>query len=212
MTLVVGMFGVRIACPRGANPIVALELNVLLFSRGFVRRRAISLATSLSVMATSFALAQDPGHEAGHPNSKGNAAGSETASSRSTEYLPSISDLMIGTIQPRHERIWRAGQDGNWEFAAYELGNLRGAFGRLGRAHPTEHDTSLPDMITSVTEQPFNNLNNAIRSKDAAAFVKAYGELTDACNSCHQALNHGVVKVGRPDDKSQSDLALHKAP
>lgn len=33
-----------------------------LFSRGFVRRRAISLATSLSVMATSFALAQDPKH------------------------------------------------------------------------------------------------------------------------------------------------------
>lgn len=31
-----------------------------LFSRGFMRRRAISLATSLSVMATSFALAQDP--------------------------------------------------------------------------------------------------------------------------------------------------------
>lgn len=34
-----------------------------LFSRGFVRRRAISLATSLSVMATSFALAQDPKHD-----------------------------------------------------------------------------------------------------------------------------------------------------
>lgn len=33
-----------------------------LFSRGFVRRRAISLATSLSVMATSFALAQNPRH------------------------------------------------------------------------------------------------------------------------------------------------------
>ena len=31
-----------------------------LFSRGFVRRRAISLATGLTVMATSFALAQDP--------------------------------------------------------------------------------------------------------------------------------------------------------
>lgn len=206
------MFEARIAHPRDANPIVTLELNVLLFSRGFVRRRAISLATSLSVMATSFALAQDPGHEAGRLNSKGSAAGSEASSSRSTEYLPSISDLMIGTIQPRHERLWRAGQDGNWEFAAYELGNLRGAFGRLGRAHPTEHDTSLPDMITSVTEQPFNNLEDSIRTKDAAAFVKAYGELTDACNSCHQALNHGVVKVGRPDDKTQSDLALRKAP
>jgi hypothetical protein len=28
-----------------------------------------------------------------------------------TEYLPSISDLMIATIQPRHERLWRAEQD-----------------------------------------------------------------------------------------------------
>lgn len=33
-----------------------------LFSRRFVRKRAISFATSLSVMATSFALAQDPEH------------------------------------------------------------------------------------------------------------------------------------------------------
>jgi uncharacterized protein (DUF305 family) len=39
-----------------------MEFDVPFFSRGFVRRRAISLATSLSVMATSFALAQDPKH------------------------------------------------------------------------------------------------------------------------------------------------------
>jgi Rieske Fe-S protein len=56
--------------------------------------------------------------------------------------VPSISDLMIATIQPRHERLWRAAQDGNWDFAAYELGNLKGAFNRLGHAHPTEHDIS----------------------------------------------------------------------
>jgi hypothetical protein len=36
-----------------------------IFSRAFVRRRIISLAASLSVSATSFALAQDPG-EAHH--------------------------------------------------------------------------------------------------------------------------------------------------
>jgi uncharacterized protein (DUF305 family) len=36
-----------------------------IFSRAFVRRRIISLAASLSVSATSFALAQDPG-EAQH--------------------------------------------------------------------------------------------------------------------------------------------------
>jgi uncharacterized protein (DUF305 family) len=34
---------------------------MILFSRSFIRRRAISLATTTSVAATSFALAQDPG-------------------------------------------------------------------------------------------------------------------------------------------------------
>ena len=121
-------------------------------------------------------------------------------------YLPSISDLMIGMIQPRHERLWAAGQDRSWGFAAYELGNLKGAFNRLGQAHPTEHDISFPEMITSVTEQPFEELNSAIQSKDSAAFGKAYADLTDACNSCHQALNHSVVEIRVPDRTSTSDL------
>jgi hypothetical protein len=52
-------------------------------------------------------------------------AGPEAAPSPSMGYLPSISDLMIATIQPRHDRLWRAEQDGNSDFAAYELGNLK---------------------------------------------------------------------------------------
>jgi hypothetical protein len=118
---------------------------------------------------------------------------------------------MIATIQPRHERLWRAGQDANWEFAAYEFGNLRGAFERLGRAHPTTHDISLSDMIASVTGQPFNELNSAIQSKDGTAFAKAYANLTDACNSCHQALNHGVVEIQVPSRTSASDLNTNRA-
>jgi hypothetical protein len=141
------------------------------------------------------------------------AAGPEVAPApQATGYLPSISDLMIATIQPRHERLWRAGQDGNWAFAAYELGNLHGAFERLGHAHPIEHDISFPDMIASVTEQPFKQLKSAIQSKDATAFNKAYADLTAACNSCHQGLNHGVVETVVPDRTPASDLKIDSAP
>jgi hypothetical protein len=125
-----------------------------------------------------------------------------------TEYLPSISDLMIATIQPRHERLWRAEQNGNWQFAAYEAGNLKGAFTRLGHAHPTQGDISFADMIASVTDQPFTELNSAIQSKDGTAFGKAYADLTEACNSCHQALNHGTVEIRVPSRTSASDLGL----
>jgi hypothetical protein len=129
-----------------------------------------------------------------------------------TEYLPSISDLMIATIQPRHERLWRAGQDKNWEFAGYELGNLRGAFNRLGLAHPTVHDILFPEMIASMTEKPLDELNSAIQSKEATAFAKAYADLTSACNSCHQALNHGMVEIRVPSRTSASDLDTTRRP
>ena len=163
------------------------------------RRRQIVVAV-IAIAATAVLVI-------GLATSRSVAAGPDTAPSpQATGYLPSISDLMIATIQPRHERIWRAEQDGNWNFAAYELGNLQGAFKRLGIAHPTQGDISLPDMIASVTGQPFQELNNAIKSKDATAFTKAYADLTDACNSCHQALNHGAVEIGLPSRTSASDL------
>src|SRR5882672_199630 len=106
------------------------------------------------------------------------AADAESASpSKETSYLPSISDFMIATIQPRHIRLWIAAQNRNWPFAAYELGNLKGAFDRLGRAHPVEHEIPLQEMISSVTTQPFEDLRKAIQSKDKTAFDKVYGDL-----------------------------------
>lgn len=122
-----------------------------------------------------------------------------------TNYVPSISDLMIATIQPRHVRLWIAARSGDWSFAAYELGNLKGAFDRLGRAHPMEHEIPLQDMISYVTAQPFEDMHKAIEAKDGTAFSKAYGDLTSACNTCHQATNHGVVVIRTPIDSSISD-------
>lgn len=149
----------------------------------------------------------------GLPAPSSMAAGSEHSSAPAAiQYLPSISDMMIATIQPRHERVWQAEQDGNWEFAAYELGNLQGAFKRLGLAHPTEHDVSFPEMIASVTEQPFRELDSAVQTRDGPAFTKAYADLTDACNSCHQALNHGVVEIRVPSQRSRGDLSPISGP
>ena len=169
------------------------------------KRRSIAVAgiavVGIAILASGIAT------------SRSLAAGPEVAPSpHATEYLPSISDLMIATIQPRHERLWWAAQNENWEFAAYELGNLRGAFNRLGQAHPTEHDISFPEMIDSVTEQPFKELHSAIKAKDRTAFAKAYADLTDACNSCHQALNHGVVEIRVPKRASAWDLNTDGTP
>ena len=170
-----------------------------------IRRRPVHVAVTALAAAAILAI--------GIASLQSAAARPDAAPSpHASEYLPSISDLMIATIQPRHEQLWRADQAQNWAFAAYELGNLRGAFNRLGHAHPVEHEISFPEMIASVTEQPFKALNNAIQAKDDIAFAKAYADLTDACNSCHQALNHGVVEIRVPSRTSASDLNTGGAP
>jgi hypothetical protein len=125
--------------------------------------------------------------------------------SNTMSYLPSISDFMIATIQPRHVRLWVAARSGDWTFAAYELGNLKGAFDRLGRAYPVEHEIPLQEMISSVTSRPFEDMHKAIESKDRVAFSKAYGDLTSACNACHETTNHGVVVIRAPTDSLFSD-------
>jgi len=163
---------------------------------------ALGLLSASVVILLTAAFALPPGAHAGPPGA---------SSTQPPTYLPSISDMMIGTIQPRHERIWRAEQAGDWNFAAYELGNLRGAFGRLGRAHPMEEDNPFPDMIESVIQKPLGDLKVAIDRRDDADFGKAYDELSDACNSCHQALNHGTIVIGRPTGASLLDLVFDKA-
>lgn len=170
-----------------------------LFSRAFVRKRVISLAATTSVAITSLALAQ------GSTPAEHLAQSDASAVAKTTSYLPSISDFMIATIQPRHIRLWVAAHGKDWPFAAYELGNLKGAFGRLGEAHPMEHEIPLQDMIASVTTQPIEDLDKAILAKDITAFDKAYGDLTSACNACHQGTNHGVVVIRAPTDTSLSD-------
>jgi hypothetical protein len=165
------------------------------------RRRSIVFALSVVPLSIMLAVvvATPPG---------GAAEPQAASATQSSQYLPSISDLMIATIQPRHRRLWQAAQNKDWGFAAYELGNLQGAFGRIGEAHPTENDISFPEMITSVTDAPLKALAAAIDAKDETGFSKAYADLTDSCNACHQALGHGVVAIRTPSGKSLSDQDL----
>jgi hypothetical protein len=71
------------------------------------------------ILVAAIALAVAAVVAIGLANTPSVAAGPEAAPSpQATGYQPSISDLMITTIQPPHERLWQSGQDGNWEFAA----------------------------------------------------------------------------------------------
>ena len=114
-------------------------------------------------------------------------------------YRPLASDLMNAIIQPRHIKLWLAGKAQNWVFADYERHNLGGAFARMAVAIPDYKGTKMTDMIDAFMKQPLADLDQAIKAKDDVAFTKAYGELTDGCNSCHQSAEHAMAVIKVPD-------------
>ena len=76
-----------------------------LFSRAFIRRRAISLATTTTVVATSFALAHDPPrmHHLGRALSIQNVAGRPGYSDEQTflaENTAAMKKMVADTIEP----------------------------------------------------------------------------------------------------------------
>lgn len=120
-------------------------------------------------------------------------------------YLPSMSDMMNIGVQPRHIKLWLAGRQQNWSYAAYELDELRSAFGRVGRTIPIYRTLDIPAITAAFTQQPLDALDAAIKSHDTKAFTVAYRQLTDNCNACHQSTQHSMVVVKVPDASAFPD-------
>ena len=136
------------------------------------------------------------------------AASAAAASSQvdpQPDYHPSMGDLMTMSVQPRHIKLGLAGQRRNWIYAGYELSELRNAFTRIARTIPRYQSVDTGEIVTAVTKASLDALQRAIQTSDASQFAQAYKQLTQACNACHQSLNHAAVVIKAPDAPMFSD-------
>ena len=107
-------------------------------------------------------------------------------------FTPRPNDMMVAT-QLRHFKLWYAGAVQNWPLANYELAQIRNVIVDAKRlfAKNTGSDMS---MMTPAAD----DLDDAIKAKDKVKFGNAFGKLTAACNSCHQATGFGFIKIVEP--------------
>jgi hypothetical protein len=80
------------------------------------------------------------------------------------------------------------------------MDELSEGFDDVLKFHPTHKDSPVApkDAIPRMVNEPVAEVRTAVEKKDPAAFESAYDKLTDACNSCHDAMNFGFNKVQRP--------------
>jgi hypothetical protein len=116
------------------------------------------------------------------------------------DFKPGFDDLMTMMVQPRHIKLYVAGQQKNWELAAFELGELRASLRRIGQTIPRYRTYPVDSSVASIFAPKIQAMDAAIKSADSAAFATAYADLTAACNTCHQAMEHPflVIKVPSP--------------
>ena len=107
-------------------------------------------------------------------------------------YTPRLNNIMILT-QLGHFKLWYAGAVQNWPLANYELAQIRANIVDAKRLYPNKSESNMSGMTA-----PTDDLDDAIKAKDSAKFVKAFSKLTTACNSCHEATGFGFIKIREP--------------
>jgi len=124
-------------------------------------------------------------------------------------YRPGLGDLMTMTVQPRHVKLFAAGREQNWHYAAYELHELQEAFERVERVWPRWREIAIADTMDALIKGPVASLEAAIKAGDAERFKAGYDELTQACNACHQGAARGFVVIQVPDAAPFPDQDFH---
>jgi hypothetical protein len=150
-----------------------------------------SLALSASAIAMAAAAPSNP--------ARGGAPAAAPAPLVILDFKPAFDDLMTMLVQPRHIKLYLAGQQKNWTLAAFQLNELRGALLRIGQTIPKYRNFSVDATIGSIFQPKIQGVNAAIAAQNPAQFETAFKELTNACNVCHEGMEHPFLVIKVPD-------------
>ena len=115
------------------------------------------------------------------------------------DFKPAFDDLMTMLVQPRHTKLWLAAQQKNWQLAGFELNEMGGALKRVGQTVPKYRNISVDATVSSIFAPKIQAVAGAITAQNPTQFNSAYAELTNACNLCHEALEHPFLVIKVPD-------------
>jgi hypothetical protein len=66
------------------------------------------------------------------------------------DFKPAMDDLMTMLIQPRHLKLYYAGQAKNWNLAAFQLNELRQLLARIGRTIPNYRNIGVDTAVATI--------------------------------------------------------------
>jgi hypothetical protein len=108
-------------------------------------------------------------------------------------YKPGFGEFMSG-IQTHHAKLWFAGQNQNWLLADFEVHEIKESLDAIQK-----YCSERPEMkAIGMINPSIDSVNNAIQQKNFQLFKSSFILLTNTCNNCHKATDHGFNVVTVP--------------
>ncbi len=103
-------------------------------------------------------------------------------------------DVAMVEIGYRYEELYWAGQDGNWEYAAYQVKKIG-----LALANALERRPKRAESARTIFHPVLAETDRVVQARDASAFAEQFALLTAACNVCHAAEAVPTFRVVTPE-------------
>ena len=108
-------------------------------------------------------------------------------------YKPGFGAFMSG-IQTHHAKLWFAGQNQNWALADFEVHEIQEALEDLQKFCIDRPEVKKIAMIYPAID----SVSISLQQKNPQLFKSSFVLLTNTCNSCHKATQHGFNVVTIP--------------
>ena len=95
-------------------------------------------------------------------------------------------------VGDRFQNMYWAAKGGNWALAAYMAKYMNGSMNPASVTKPAEYK-----VWKGFYDNTFTPVSKAIMAKDFTAFDAAYTAVINDCNSCHQGMGYGFIKVAK---------------
>ncbi|HRH61072.1 MAG TPA: hypothetical protein PL045_10910 [Chitinophagaceae bacterium] len=100
-------------------------------------------------------------------------------------YKPGLGEFM-SSIQVHHEKLWFAGQAGNWRLADFEINEIAEALNNIQQYNADRPEAPKTAMLLPVID----SVKTAIEQKDNLNFTTSFVRLTNTCNNCHREVDY----------------------
>jgi hypothetical protein len=100
----------------------------------------------------------------------------------------------MSDIQMHHAKLWFAGTNNNWKLADFKAHEIEEALEDLQKFNTDRPETKVIGMINPAIE----SISDATNQQNQQLFKIHYVLLTNTCNNCRQATEHGFNVITIP--------------